>query len=355
MKIDIRKVAQKAEVSIATVSRSLNDSGSVSQKTKDKVLAAAQELGYRHNSIASSLRSKRSSFIGLLVPDVDNEFFSSLASAIEQAILQSGFSLFLCNTMEDEEIENRYVESLLDNQVMGIILVSAGLKSHPRIVRENTPVVFVDRVGADLAIPNRVVIESDNEKGGALAAEQLLKRGVQRFVFLGDQRNMQAMRNRERGFADYLREHGVAAPHYHREYIPVSAAAARERVRAIYATFPFDGLFCGTDIIALGAMRGLADIGRALPDDVQVIGFDGIRVGEFTMPALSTIRQNVERMGKIAAESIMRMVTGDQSGETIILPVDFVARETTKLLDPTEMPAVDKKKRSAAAKMRQIG
>lgn len=330
MKIDIRKVAQKAEVSIATVSRSLNDSGSVSKKTRDKVLAAAQELGYRHNSIASSLRSKRSSFIGLLVPDVDNEFFSSLASAIEQSILQVGFSLFLCNTMEDEEIENRYVESLLDNQVMGMILVSAGMKSHPRIVQENTPVVFVDRVGADLAIPNRVVIESDNEKGGALAAEELLKRGVQRFVFLGDQRNMHAMRNRERGFADYLRDNGVAAPNYHREVIPVSASEARAKVRAIYETFPFDGLFCATDTIALGAMRGLADLGLAMPADVQLIGFDGIRVGEFTIPALSTIRQNVERMGKIAAESIIRMIAGDQSGETIILPVDFVARETTK-------------------------
>lgn len=246
--------------------------------------------------------------------------------------------------MEDEEIENRYVESLLDNQVMVMILVSASMKSHPHIVQENTPVVFVDRVGADLAIPNRVVIESDNEKGGALAAAELLKRGVQRFVFLGDQRNMHAMRNRERGFADYLRDNGVAAANYHREVIPVSASAARTKVRAIYETFPFGGLFCGTDILALGAMRGLADMGLAMPADVQLIGFDGIRVGEFTIPALSTIRQNVERMGKIAAESIIRMIAGDQSGETIILPVDFVARETTKKLGASGRG--DKKKRS---------
>lgn len=332
MRIDIHKVAQKAQVSISTVSRALNDSGSVSKETKDKVLAAAQELGYRHNSIASSLRSKRSSFIGLLVPDVDNEFFSSLASAIEQCILQLGFSLFLCNTMEDQKVENRYVESLLDSQVMGIILVSAGLKSHPRLLRENTPVVFVDRIGSELEIPNRVIIESDNEKGGRLAAEQLLKRGVQRFVFLGDQRNMQAMRNREKGFAETLRANRVAAANYHKEAIPVSPSEARKKIRAIYEKFPFDGIFCGTDTLALGAMRGLADIGLTMPDDVQLIGFDGIRFGEFTIPAMSTIRQDIERMGKIAGESIIRMVTGDQSGETIILPVDFVARETTKRL-----------------------
>jgi len=334
MAVDIREVAQKAQVSISTVSRALNASGSVSQKTRDKVLAAAQELGYRQNRVASSLRSKRSGFIGLLVPDINNEFFASLASAIERSLHDLGYSLFLCNTMEDAKIENHYIDSLLDDQVMGIILVAAGLKAHPRLRQENTPVVFVDRVGADLEIPNRVVIESDNKKGGRIAAEQLLKRGAQRFVFLGDQRNMHAMRNRERGFADCLRENGITAANYYRDAIPVSAHEAREKMSAIYAKFPFDGIFCGTDMLALGAMRGLADLRLSVPSDVQLIGFDGMRLGEFTIPSLSTIRQGIERMGKLAGESVARMVAGDQSGETIILPVDFIARETTKSLPP---------------------
>lgn len=326
----MRAVAQKANVAISTVSRVLNSSGYVSETTKARVLAATTELGYRQNRIARSLRSRQSNFVGLLLPDVDNEFFSSLARVVEQTVHQHGFSLFLCNTMENQEVERRYIESLLDSQVMGIILVSAGLKSGPGMLGEDFPVVLVDRVEPDLGPSNRIIIECDNEKGGRLAAEGLIKRAARRFVFLGDRRNMYAMRNREKGFAEALRANGISASDYHRDAIPVSSRLAREKVREIYSEFPFDGIFCGTDTIALGAMRGLADIGLSMPSEVQLIGFDGIRLGEFTIPSMSTIRQDIGRMGRIAGESIIRMVRGDQSGETIILPVEFLARGTTR-------------------------
>jgi len=330
MEIGIREVAKKANVAISTVSRVLNNSGYVSEATKVKVLAATEELGYRQNSIARSLRSKRSHFIGLLVPDIANEFFSSLASVIEQSVHDHGFSLFLCNTMENKEIENRYVESLFDNQVMGIILVSAGMKFNTSVLREDIPVVFLDRIGPGMVIPNRVFIECDNEKGGCLAAEELLKRGARRFVFLGDQRNMHAMRNRKKGFSETLHANGIPASNYYQDTVSVSALKAREKVKEIYASFPFDGIFCGTDLIALGAMRGLADIGLSIPSDVQLIGFDGISSGEFTIPSMSTIRQDIEQMGRIAGESIIRMIKGDHDGKTILLPVDILARGTTK-------------------------
>jgi LacI family transcriptional regulator len=330
MGIGIRKVAEQAQVSISTVSRVLNSSGYVSEATRSRVLAVSKALGYSQNSIARSLRSKKSSFIGLLVPDVANEFFATLARVIEQSLHHFGFSLFLCNTMENPDAENHYVESLLDHQVMGIILVSAGLKRHPRIMRENTPIVFVDRADADIDLPHRVIIESDNEKGGALAAGELLKRNVQRFVFLGDERNMHHMRNRETGFSRVLQENGIPRARCHKESVPVSSSKAREKVKEIYQRFPFDGIFCGTDTIAIGVMRGLEDIGMAIPSDVQVIGFDGIHLGEFISPPLSTIRQDTDNMGKIAAESIVRMIKGVRSGETIILPVEFLPRGSTR-------------------------
>jgi LacI family transcriptional regulator len=330
MGISIRRVAQKAQVSISTVSRALNSSGYVSKETREKVIAASHELGYRQNSIARSLRSKRSSFIGLLVPDVSNEFFASLARVIEQSVHAHGYSLFLCNTMESPEAENRYVESLLDHQVMGVIMASAGLKFHPRILREKTAIVFVDRVRLDLDLPHKVSIESDNEQGGRIAAEELLKRDAERFVFLGDEREMYQMRNREKGFMDGLRAGAVPPELCHKESIPVSTEQAREKVKEIHQRFPFDGIFCGTDTIAIGALRGLVDLGLRIPADVQVVGFDGIRLGEYLEPPLSTIRQDIDRMGKLAAESIFRMIDGDQSGETIMLPVEFLARGSTR-------------------------
>jgi len=264
------------------------------------------------------------------VPDVANEFFALLARAIEQSVHQAGYSLFLCNTMENPEAENRYVESLMDHQVMGIILVSAGLKLDPRILRENTAIVFVDRTPLDLKLPNRVIIESDNERGGRVAAEELISRGATRFLFLRDERNMGQMVNREKGFLESLRDRGVAPSLCRTASIAVSPPVAREKVREMYAAAPFDALFCGTDTIAIGAIRGLEDIGLRIPADVQVVGFDGIRLGEYLEPPLSTIRQDVDRMGKLAAESIMRMIKGDQSGETITLPVEFLARGSTR-------------------------
>lgn len=330
MAVDIREVAEKARVSISTVSRVLNKSGYVSDATRSKVLHAADDLGYRQNSIARSLRSKKSSFIGLLVPDVANEFFASLARSIEQFLHNAGYSLFLCNTMESPEEENRYIESLLDHQVMGIVLVSAGLKRHPRVQREKTPIVFVDRVGADIDLPYRVIIESDNEKGGALAAEALFQRGVERFMFLGDERSMHHMREREHGFFEALRARGVPKARIAKTAVSVSSGNAREKVKEVRAKFPFDGLFCGTDTIAIGALRGIQDMGFQVPSDVQVIGFDGISLGGFFSPSLSTIRQDTERMGKLAADSIVRMIAGDRNGETIILPVEFLARGSTR-------------------------
>lgn len=330
MGISIHRVAQKAHVSISTVSRALNSSGYVSKDTLEKVMAASRELGYRQNSLARSLRSKRSNFIGLLVPDVSNEFFASLAHVIEQAVHRHGYSLFLCNTMESPEAENRYIESLLDHQVMGVIMASAGLKFHPRLLIEKTAIVFVDRILVDLDLPNKVSIESDNERGGRIAAEELLRRDARRFLFLGDERDMHQMRNREKGFVDGLHEGAVSPELYHKESIPVSTEHAREKVKQIFRKFPFDAIFCGTDTIAIGALRALVDLELRIPADVQVIGFDGIRLGEYLEPPLSTIRQDIARMGKLAAESIFRMIDGNQSGETITLPVEFLPRGTTR-------------------------
>ena len=325
----IHEVAKKVNVSISTVSRVLNNSGYVSPKTREKVVAAMRELGYRPNRIAHSLRSRESSFIGLIVPDVANEFFSSLASVIEKTIRQHGFSLFLCNSTENQEIENRYIESLMGNQVRGIIIVSAGLPPEKEIIRADIPIVLVDRLGNEPNKTGNVMIESDNRNGGVIAAEELLKRGAKRFLFIGDHRNMRATGHRRNGFVETLAKNGIPVSDYHEILIPISASIARETVRQVWDGYPFDGLFCGTDILAIGAIKGFNDIGVKVPDDVQIIGFDGIQLGELTIPSLSTVRQDVPQMGRIAGESMIRMINGNEINRKTILPVQFIERGTT--------------------------
>ena len=325
----IHEVAKKVNVSISTVSRVLNNSGYVSSETREKVIEAVEALGYRPNRIAHSLRSRESKFIGLIVPDVANEFFSSLASVIEKTIHLHGYSLFLCNSTENQEIENRYIESLIGNQVRGIIIVSAGLPPEEELSNAEIPIVLVDRLSNEPNKTGSVMIESDNRTGGIIAAEELLKRGSSRFLFLGDHRNMRATGYRRSGFAETLFQNGIPINDYHEILLPVSASLARETVRSVWSQYPFDGLFCGTDILAIGAIKGFNDIGVDVPNGVQIIGFDGIQLGELTIPSLSTIQQDVPQMGRIAGESMIRMINGNKIKENAILPVRFIERGTT--------------------------
>lgn len=326
----IQEVAKKVNVSISTVSRVLNNSGYVSPETREKVIAAADELGYRQNRLAQSLRSQQTDFIGFIVPEVANEFFATLASAVEKSIYRYGYSLFLCNSAENPVIENRYIESLMGNQVRGIVLVSAGIQLKTASFRDNIPIVLIDRIGKDPKIKQCAMIESDNFNGGQIAARELIQRDAKRFVFVGDRRNMRAMDQRRQGFLQTLLEYGFLPEDCRELMLPVSASAARESVRAEWKRDPFDGLFCGTDLLAIGGIKGLNDIGVKVPDDVQVIGFDGIQLGEFTIPSLSTVRQDIPAMGRIAGEAIVAMIRGKEVASNNVLPVEFLARGSTR-------------------------
>lgn len=326
----IQEVAKEINVSISTVSRVLNNSGYVSAETREKVLTAAESLGYRRNRIASSLRSQRSDFIGLIVPDVANEFFSTLASVIERNLHIRGYSVFLCNSIENEMVEKHYIESLMENQVRGVILVSAGINFDDTLFRQDVPVVLIDRLSQVKRLTNIVTIESDNAHGGEIAAQALYERGARRFLFMGDQRNMHAMELRRRRFSDTLRALGIAAGDLREVLIPVSPVVAKNAIQDAWLSSPFDGVFCGTDLLAIGAMKGLIELGVQIPNQVQFIGFDGIQLGEFTSPSLSTIQQDIPQMGRIAAESIDRMIQGEKMNRHETVPVAFFPRSSTR-------------------------
>lgn len=330
MDTTIQEVAKKINVSISTVSRVLNNSGYVSAETREKVLSAAESLGYRRNRIASSLRSQRSDFIGLIVPDVANEFFSTLASVIERNLHLRGYSVFLCNSTENEAVEKRYIESLMENQVRGMVLVSAGINFDETLFHRDVPVVLIDRLGQTKRMTNIVTIESDNAHGGEIAARELFERGARRFLFIGDRRNMHAMELRRRRFSEMLRAMGVPAENLRELLIPVSPIAAKAAIQSAWEASPFDGVFCGTDLLAIGAMKGLIELGVQIPNQVQFIGFDGIQLGEFTSPSLSTVQQDILQMGRIAAESMDRMIQGEKINRHETVPVAFIPRDSTR-------------------------
>ena len=330
MSIDIKFVAKKADVSISTVSRVLNNSGYASPATRIKVSKIVKELGYRQNKVARSLRKKTSSFVGLIVPDISNEFFSTLAKTIENSLHQNGFSLFLCNTEENEKRERFYIESLLDSQVRGIILASAGFESNQHLLETDIPVIMVDRMNFSIKVNNAVKIESDNYQGAKLAGDILIKKDAKKMVFLRDYRKVYPMMQREYGFIDSMKENEVKPEDYRIYHTIVSPNAALRKIKEIYRDFRFNGLFCGTDTIAFGAVKGLLDMGVPIPEDVQVIGFDGISLGEFLNPPLSTIKQDIETMGYMAGKKILKLISKIHLNEHILLPTEFIERGTTR-------------------------
>ena len=330
MKINIHNVALKAHVSISTVSRVLNNSGYASPVTCKKVLQAVEALGYRKNRIAMSLRMKTSRFVGLIVPDISNEFYAAMAKEIEAIIKPKDYNLFLGNSSWSSRKELDQVNSLLDNQVSGIILASCSDSLPRSILASSVPKVIIDNAQSDVEIENALFIESDNYNGAKQAAGILLAQKARSFVYIKGHQPSYPMSQREKGFLDTMKENGISPALYRVYNIMVSTNEAFQLIKKIFDDFQFDAVFCSTDTIALGVVKGLLDLGIKIPDRVQVMGFDGISLGEFIYPPLSTIKQDIHEMGTVIGESIFNMMNDVSIKRHIVIPVSYIQRSTTK-------------------------
>ncbi len=325
----ISEVAREAQVSISTVSRVLNNSGYASQAVRERVRTAVKRLGFRQNRIASSLRKRTSGFIGLVIPDISNEFFATLAKYIEITLQKYSYGLFLCNTEENKVKERFYLESLCDTQVEAIILTTSHPETAPDINHRDLPIVFADR-RVDLArFHAGACVTSDNFMGGYLAGSRLVNSGAQRIVVLRDSRHLYGVEQRQNGFLKATRERGGKSLSVSVEETEVSSYAAEAVTERILSKRSFDALFCTSDTIAFGALHALQARGVEIPGQVQVVGFDGTEIGAFFNPPLSTIRQDMEKLGTIIGEHAVALIEKKSIPEYTIVPVELVERATT--------------------------
>lgn len=333
MPINIKKVAQESGVSISTVSRVLNNTANVNADKRKLVEKAIEKLGYRKNRIASNLRMRNSNFIGLVIPDNSNEFFSMLAKSIELSLREQGYTLFLCNSDESSESEIHYLESLIDTKVDGIVLISAdNQKASTFIDDTDIPIILIDRFDLNSNYRDGVVcIESDNFNGAQSAANHLITSGCERIVFLQHNTDTNPQKQRRNGFISAMIQAGRPESSYQIEKIVPTPSQATSSVQQIYRENPFDALFCSNDRIAFGALKGLREIEINVPEQVQVIGFDGIEFGAYTNPALSTIKQDVVRLGQLATENLISLIKKEKiHHERIVLPTEYVERDSTR-------------------------
>lgn len=324
--ISIKDVAKYAGVSVATVSRVLNNSGYVGQDTRKKVEKAIEELNYKPNEVARSLFKKQSTTIGLIVPDIMNPFFPELARAVEDTAIQLGYNVILCNSDGDQKKEQNYLDILQQQYVNGII-VSSNTLTAAQIVRLNIPVVSIDRV-ISKGLPTIVV---ENKKGAMMATRYLQSKGCRRIGHIKGNSSVVNAEERCEGYKEIIGNE----PWFDETYIAEGQYDMQSSIQATLELLQrhpdIDGIFAANDIMAIGAIKAAYQLGKKVPEDIAIIGFDGISLSKATTPELTTIEQPIYEMGEKATKmlvSLMEQQTVDQENYKI-LDVTLIEREST--------------------------
>ncbi|MBP1155810.1 MULTISPECIES: LacI family DNA-binding transcriptional regulator [unclassified Paenibacillus] len=328
--ITIKEIADLAGVSVATVSRVLNGNGRYSDETKQRVLGIAEKFNYRTNVVAKSLRTNQSKTIGVIVPDITNEFFAKIALAIEHVLVPYGYSIFICNTSEDHEKEKRFVRDLESKGVDGLIYVSGNMNIPDEATIKRLPIVCINR--RDPQNQEFVVVESDNYNGGFVATEELIAQGCKHIVIVKDERDIVPMNERYRGYREALKKHGILLDLDLVIEIPVDVHHAEKAMQHLLGRgVKFDGIFACTDWLAIGALKALQQNHIHVPQEVQVIGFDNILVGEHSHPTLTTIHQDKIKLGEVASEILLNRIEhrNTLTERKIVVPVSLIKRNTT--------------------------
>jgi LacI family transcriptional regulator len=306
----IEDVAQFTNLSRQTISRVINDKGEVSAPTRERVLAAIRELGYRPNALARSLVTSRSNVIGLIVPDISQPFYPEIARGVEDGADEAGYSVFLCHSAGSPERERRAIDRLQGHRVDGVIICNprlddAALKA---ALDAALPVVLVNRTLPNVA---GVVIWPGYDSGLDAATEHLLLAGRRHIVYLGLDRPNRIDVEKRRGFRQALDRHGVHEDPA--QVVPTSESLTggyRALERLIERGDTVDGVVAFNDLMAIGAMRYAVTHGMRVPEDVAIVGFGGSDVAAMVTPALSTIEAPLYEIGRTAIAELLSLVEG---------------------------------------------
>jgi LacI family transcriptional regulator len=334
--VTIKDIAARAGVSISTVSRVVNQSVRVDPVTEERVHEAIKALGYRPNLLARSFRRKITHTIGLLVPDNSNPFFAEMARVIEDAGFAEGYSVILCNSDLSENKQTGYIDVLLAKRVDGMIMTSTGLipgedanRNIDRIGQAGVPCVVIDRDLGDEPIDQILV---DNHEGGYLAGKYLLDHGHRKMACVVGPNDLTPSAGRIAGFRKALQEAGIEIP----EGAVVRGngrhdGGARAVQELLDRNTDFTAIFAFNDEMAIGVIGALQRSGRAVPDDVSVIGFDNIPYAAAVFPAVTTIAQPIAEMGKMGLTMLLdRIREPDTAPRKVLLSTMLTERESVR-------------------------
>lgn len=333
MRITIKDVADLVGVNPSTVSRVINGDSSlyIREETRNRILEAIKEMGYRPNPIARSLRLKTSDAIGLLIPDITNPLFPEVIKGAEKAASEKGLSLILCNTDENKIKEKAHIRFLIDRRVDGILLFSSRIEDETIAEVENSgiPFVLVNR-GSRSNTGSYVVV--DNARGAQLATQHLIQLGHRRIAHISGFLYTETGLERLEGFRKSLNAAGLP---FDSEYM-VEAGFAEQKgycamLKLLSLAKPPTAVFAANDLVAMGAMSAIFAKGLRVPEDISIVGFNDIWVAGRITPALTTIRVPLNKMGYMALQMIADKIKKSRGNtDRIILEPDLVIRFSTQ-------------------------
>jgi LacI family transcriptional regulator len=325
----MKDVAQRVGVSVQTVSAVINDKPGITLETRERVFSAIEQLGYRPFSVARSLRTRQTHTVALIVPDIANPSFSTIASAAERVAHASGYSLMNYNTYDSPEREANYVRTAAERWVDGVLFVSArdqmsGLES---LQKSGIPCVAIDRIPESYTGPS---ITLDNQKAGELATGHLIELGHTRLAHISGPQQLRLARERLAGFQHT--SEGMGLPE---GTVICSAGWSCEdgfsAFQALLNTGPRPtGVFAASDRLAIGAMYAAHQAGLSIPEDISFVGLDDIEVAAYQNPPLTTVRQSFTQLATLGMQLLLALLNGEEpENNQLVLKPQLVVRAST--------------------------
>ena len=317
--ITIYDLAQKLQLSSATISRALKDDPLISLKTRKRIFDLAEKMGYRTNYFARNLSSQRTNTIGCIVHELQSSFINSVLAGIEKVTAEAGYDLLIAHSAESYKREMTNAKNLFQKRVDGLIaslsIDTANLDHFNSFAEKNVPVVFFDRVEKSEKYMSVII---DNYKCGYDATEHLIEQGCRKIVIVTSNPVRNVYSERLRGFKDALYDHDIPFDESLVIINDLSEKAGIDSAHQILAMKPMpDGAFIANDFVAAVSMRVLKENNVLIPDDIAVVGFNNDVIGKIVEPALTTIDYAGREMGEVAARTIIGHLKGESSIQTI--------------------------------------
>lgn len=332
MATSIKDVAREAGVSIATVSRVLNDIDVVNEETKQKVVEAIKKLGYRPNIVARSLKTQKTKTIGILIPDISNQFYPEVVRGAEDVSNIYDYNVMLCNSDFDIEKEKEYLRVLKEKMVDGVLYMSSSLQPEIlSLINElDLKTVLIETKDKENRLPSVTI---DNIQAAYESTNHLLDKGLKNIAYIGIKGELNAWAERYVGYCNALKD---AKRELDEDLIALfetlKVKSGYEGVEAIFSTGKkVEGIVCGSDEVAMGAINALRDKGIRVPEDVKVIGFDNIYSASIFYPKITTMAQPAYDMGSVAMRMLIKLANKKELEQgNYVLDHELIERDSCK-------------------------